>query len=92
MYGLSEHLLCVQATDYRVIPLMTAVNGYPEYDPNQTASGEEDEEEDSEDGEEEAEAAQEAGEEGDREEGGEEEVGVAPQEVFSAEETVVDVE
>ena len=71
---------------------MTAVNGYPEYDPNQTASGDEDEEEDSEDGEEEAEAAQEAGEEGDREEGGEEEVGVTPQEVFSTEETVVDVE
>lgn len=76
--------LSLQATEHRVIPFMTAVNGYPEYDPNQHTSGEED---DSEGGEGEGDEA----EDGEEEEE-EEEVVVEPQAENHTAETVVDIE
>lgn len=80
--------LSLQATEHRVIPFMTAVNGYPEYDPNQHTSGEED---DSEGGEGEGDEAED-GEEAGREEEEEEEVVVEPQAENHTAETVVDIE
>ena len=61
-------LFCLQFPEYRVIPLMTALNGYPKYDPN--ANTDENEEESSNS---DAEEGEEAGQGDRQQEGGEEE-------------------
>ena len=85
-------LPCVQATGNRVIPLMTALNGYPEYDPNQNSSGDEEDEEGDEGAEGETEGEQEGREEEERVEEGEEEVAAEPEAENNTEATVVTIE